>query len=380
MSAMTNSASAPAFTPDAVRRALVIKLRHHGDVLLTAPVISMLKRIAPQCEVDALIYADTTPMLEGHPALAQLHTIDRAWKKQGVVAQAKAESTLLSRLRARNYDLVIHLSVHTRGAWLTRLLRPHWSVGPARSDAGRLWHGSFTHRYPSQSHPHRHTVDTNLDSLRALGFEPTAEDQRVTLVPGAAAEARVEALLAEHGLMPGTFIHLHPTSRWNFKCWPAASVAELIAALHERGWPVVLTSSPDTKEKAMIADILGRLASPVAPTPTPSAVLQAPTLDLSGQLTLKELAALTARAKLFVGVDSAPMHIAASMGTPTVAIFGPSGDREWGPWQTQSRIVTSLNHNCRPCGRAGCEDSKVSECLTTLPVSQVLQACEELLA
>jgi heptosyltransferase-3 len=105
-----------------------------------------------------------------------------------------------------------------------------------------------------------------------------------------------------------------------------------------------------------------------------------PTFDLSGQLSLKELAALAARARLFVGVDSAPMHIAAAMGTPTVAIFGPSGDREWGPWQTQSRVVTSLIHECRPCGRAGCNDSKISECLTTLPVAQVLAACEELLA
>lgn len=381
MSAMTKSvnsltfvpAFAPAFGHNTLRRALVIKLRHHGDVLLTAPVLSMLKRIAPQCEVDALIYADTAPMLEGHPALAQLHTIDRTWKKQGVVAQAKAEMALLSSLRARRYDLVIHLSVHTRGAWLTRLLGPRWSVGPARSDAGRLWHNSFTHRYPSQSHPHRHTVDTNLDSLRVLGFEPMAEDQRVVLVPGATAEARVDALLAERGLAVGQFIHIHPTSRWDFKCWPAERMAQLIVEL--RRWPVILTSAPDAKEKAMIADILERVTA----LSTPSAVSPSPTLDLSGQLSLKELAALAARAKLFVGVDSAPMHIAAAMGTPTVAIFGPSGDREWGPWQTRSRIVTSLNHACRPCGRAGCEDSKISECLTTLPVPQVLTACEELL-
>jgi heptosyltransferase-3 len=91
----------------------------------------------------------------------------------------------------------------------------------------------------------------------------------------------------------------------------------------------------------------------------------APTLDLSGQLTLKELAALAARARLFVGVDSAPMHIAAAMGTPTIGIFGPSGDREWGPWGEGHRVVASLNHPCRPCGRAGCDDSKVSDCLTT---------------
>jgi heptosyltransferase-3 len=105
---------------------------------------------------------------------------------------------------------------------------------------------------------------------------------------------------------------------------------------------------------------------------------------LSGQLSLKELAALTARARLFVGVDSAPMHIAAAMGTPVVAIFGPSGDMEWGPWDglenSRHRVVASNIHPCRPCGMAGCNDSKVSDCLTTLPVAQVLAACEELLA
>jgi heptosyltransferase III len=362
------SSANPAFSPQELRRALVIKLRHHGDVLLATPVLSMLKRIAPQCEVDALIYADTAPMFDRHPALAQLHLIDRNWKRQGLKNQTAAEWRLLSQLRARHYDLVVHLSVHTRGAWLTRLLRPRWSVAPRTGSVRgeKFWNGSFTHFYAAQSHALRHTVDTNLDSLRALGQEPTPEDARVTLVPGAAAEQRVDALLAGRGLLPQRFIHIHPASRWGFKCWPAEYVGELCDVLAAQGWPIVLTSSPDPKEKALIADVL--------------AVSRAPTFDLSGQLSLKELAALTARGRLFVGVDSAPMHMAAAMGTPTVAIFGPSGDREWGPWNVASRVVTSLTHDCRPCGRAGCNDSKISECLTTLPVAQVLQACEELLA
>src|SRR3989339_153778 len=107
-----------AFSPVSLRRVLVIKLRHHGDVLLATPVLSMLKRMAPQCEVDALVYSDTAPMLEGHPALAQLHQIDRNWKRQGLRGQTTAEWKLVSALRARHYDLVVHLSVHTRGAWL----------------------------------------------------------------------------------------------------------------------------------------------------------------------------------------------------------------------------------------------------------------------
>ena len=347
-----------------VRRALVIKLRHHGDVLLAAPVLSALKRAAPQCEVDALVYADTAPMLAGHPALAQLHTIDRHWKRLGVARQAAAEWRLLAALRARRYDLVIHLSVQRRGAWLTRLLRPRWSVAPRYT--GGFWAGSFTHFYAAQSHPDRHTVESNLDSLRALGHEPTAEDKRVVLVPGGAAEARVDALLAEHGLAHGGFIHVHPASRWSFKCWPMDRVAALCDELAQRGWPLVLTAAPDEKERAMIEQV--------------RAAAQAPLVDLSGRLSLKELAALTARARLFVGVDSAPMHIAAAMGTPTVAIFGPSGDREWGPWNVASRVVASADHACRPCGRDGCEGSKISQCLTTLPVAQVLAACDALLA
>lgn len=347
-----------------LRRALVIKLRHHGDVLLAAPVLAALRHTAPQCEVDALVYADTAPMLSGHPALTQLHVIDRGWKRRGALARAAAELRLLADLRARSYDLVVHLSVHRRGAWLTRLLRPRQAIAPRYT--GGFWENSFTHFYPAQSHPHRHTVETNLDSLRALGYEPTAEDKRVALVPGAAAEAGVDALLAAHGLARGGFVHVHPASRWTFKCWPMDKVAALCDRLAAQGWPAVLTAAPDDKERAMVAQV--------------AAAAQTPCVDLSGQLSLKELAALTARARLFVGVDSAPMHIAAAMGTPTVAIFGPSGDREWGPWQVASRIVASAAHPCRPCGKDGCEGSKISACLTELPVEPVWAACADLLA
>jgi len=364
----------PAFDPAQISRVLVIKLRHHGDVLLASPVLTMLRRIAPQAEIDGLVYSDTAPMLAGHPALSQLHLIDRHWKKQGLTSQAAAEWALIRQLRARRYDLVVHLSVHTRGSWLVRLLRPRWSVAPNIPDKKGVafWRASFTHLYPSQSHSERHTVDTNLDSLRALGLTPLPDDQRVTLVAGAAAEAKLTDVLAHHGLPAGGYIHIHPASRWAFKCWPAARMAALCDLLTAKGWPIVLTSAPDVNEKSLIAAVLAARAS------------QAGSLvDLSGQLSLKELAALSAKARLFVGVDSAPMHIAAAMGTPTVGIFGPSGDREWAPWgqpMTLHRVVASTTHPCRPCGMAGCNDSKISDCLETLPVAQVLAACEELLA
>ena len=184
------------------------------------------------------------------------------------------------------------------------------------------------------------------------------------MIDGAQAATRVEALLAQHGAAPG-YVHIHPTSRWLFKTWPAERVAQLIDALQSAGRRVVLTAAPAPRELAMIELILGLCT--IAP------------VNLAGQLSLKEVASVARRAALFVGVDSAPMHIAASQGTPTVALFGPSGDIEWGPWKTVHRIVASDVHPCRPCGQDGCGGSKVSECLTTLPVERVLGAARALL-
>ncbi|MBA2690243.1 MAG: putative lipopolysaccharide heptosyltransferase III [Burkholderiales bacterium] len=347
----------------AIRRVLVIKLRHHGDVLLASPVFQVLKNHAPHVEVDALIYLDTSEMLTGHPAISEVHTIDRHWKRQGFEAQIRGEWRLLKTLQSRRYDLLIHLTEHHRGAWLSRLIGPRCSVAYDDPRRGRLWRRSFTHRYPYPKSTPRHTVELNLDALRRIGIQPSLAERRLVLVPGKAAEQAVDDLLIKHGLNERRFIHIHPTSRWFFKTWPVERVAELCDALHARGERVVLTSAPDEREKSMIAAILDRA--------------NFPPVDLSGQLSLKDLAALTRRARLFIGVDSAPMHIAAAMQTPVAALFGPSGEIVWGPWMVQHRIIAS-NHSCRPCGNDGCGGGKISECLTILPLEQVLAAVREL--
>lgn len=345
-------------------RVLVIKLRHHGDVLLASPVLSVLKARARQVEIDALVYDDTRDMLDQHPALAQLHTVGRRWRALGPIARAGGEFALWRTLRARRYDLIVHLTDHPRGAWLARTLGATASVAPAR--AGRWWNASFTHRYPVVSGGRRHIVETHLDALRRIGLQSTLDERRLVLEPGAAAVAHVDGLLASHGLGAGGFIHLHPASRWRFKCWPVASNVTLIDALVGAGYRVVLTGAPTDEERAFIADILAHTQSRL--------------VDLTGALTLKQLAALTACARLFVGVDSAPMHMAAAMGTPVVALFGPSGDIEWGPWQVAHRVVSSQSHPCRPCGFDGCGGGKVSDCLTAIPPARVLDAVRSLLA
>src|SRR5262249_26969325 len=142
-------------------RALVIKLRHHGDVLLAAPVLSALK--ARGVEVDALLYEDTAPMLQGHPALSRLHVVGRNWKADGALSRLSKERRLFGDLRERRYGLIVHLTEHPRGAWLARTLGARYSVAPRMSDASAFWAGSFTHLYPLA--PRRHMVEVNLDAL-----------------------------------------------------------------------------------------------------------------------------------------------------------------------------------------------------------------------
>ncbi|MGH8675096.1 MAG: putative lipopolysaccharide heptosyltransferase III [Burkholderiales bacterium] len=355
---------------EAVRRALVVKLRHQGDVLLASPVFSVLKRSAPHAEVDALVYADTAPMLTGHPAISEVFCIDRGWKTLGPLARAGAEWKLLSALRARRYDLLVQLTEHWRGAWLARALGARWAVAPRVAGRGRFWKKSFTHLVSKPLASARHVVEGNLDALRRIGIYPGVEERGLTLVAGPAAEERIARLLVERGLAGQSFVQVHPCSRWRFKCWPADKMAALIDRLHSEGHRVVLTAAPDKAEAQMIDDILARVAQPVA-------------ANLAGQLSLKELAALTARARLFIGVDSAPMHVAAAVRTPAVAIFGPSGADLWGPWGVprsgRHRVVAKDEYTCRPCGLDGCGGGKVSDCLVTLEVARVWAAASELL-
>jgi heptosyltransferase III len=340
---------------EGVTRALVIKLGHLGDVLLAAPVISVLKRHAPHAEIDALVYASTAAMLSGHPGLARLLPIRR---------DLRSELALLVALRRRRYDLVVALSDKPRAAWITRLSGARYAVTlDRRRERPAFWRRSFTHFYPFPQGNTRHTVEMHLDALRALGIEPRPEERRIEFVPGAEAERRVDALLAEQGLARGGFIVVHPASRWLFKCWPAARVAELVNRLQARGERIVVTGAGDANEAPYMEAVLAGVDRPV--------------LDLAGKLSLKELAAMIGRARLFFGADSAPLHMASAMGTPAVVLFGPSGEKEWGPWQIPGRVLTS-RHPCRPCGNAGCGGGERSECLEVIPVDEVLAAIDDL--
>ena len=243
----------------------------------------------------------------------------------------RKKKTFRRAARARRYDLVVHLSEQPRGAWLARALGARFSVAPAMRGRGAVL-GEELHASLSARAQGRHQVEVNLDALRRIGLQPGIERaQGACSFPAPPPKARVDASCS----MDEPFIHVHPASRWRFKCWPARAQRRADRSPGADGHRVVLTAAPDPDELALVDEILGKAKSKP--------------LNLAGKLSIKELGALTARARLFVGVDSMPMHLAAAMGTPTVALFGPSGELEWGPWNVAQRVVTSA-HSCRPCG------------------------------
>jgi len=354
---------------DEVRSILVIATRQIGDVLLTAPLIDAARRRWPAAAIDVLGFERTLGMLEGHAAVRERIEVPagQGWR---------ASMALLQRLW-RRYDLAL-VTQHSDRAhlygWCAARVRS--GLVPARRSTS--WWKRLLLR-------HAVTIDddttpTVLEKLALL--QPWQADAGAVTVappPARALPADLESALATR------FVVVHVPSMWSYKQWPLASFERLIAGLLAAGHQVVLSGSGSPTDQAQVAP-MRRLGAPPR------------LLDASGRLDLRQMAALLARAALYVGPDTSITHLAAACGTPVVTMFGPTNPVRWGPWpqgasaaayrraqprQTAGRIVLlQAAQDCIACGRAGCDDHHHSRsaCLDALPVERVLDECLAVLA
>ena len=218
------------------------------------------------------------------------------------------------------------------------------------------WWRSFSHHYAAPVP--RDKIESHLDSLRRIGCPVAREDKRTSLPAAPEAASRVAGLLAEHGLEPGRFVLVHPTSRWIYKCWMPERYAEVINRLAAAGIRVVVTAAPSAVERDFVTEMMKNVTSEL--------------VNLTGKLTLPELGALIGQASCFFGVDSVPMHMAAAAGTPLVALFGPSSQAIWAPKGAGAMVLSSTTRECLPCMKHGCGNSGYSECLEDVTVERVL--------
>jgi heptosyltransferase-3 len=342
-----------------VRRILVVKMRHHGDVLLSTPLFSALKRHLPEAEIDALIYRETAPMVEGHPALRNLLLYDRAWKRRSWWTKLRQEISLLWKIRQGRYDLVVNLTEGDRGAIVAWASGSPLRVGVDPGKTGFFGKRAiYTHLARLCPTP-RHAVEQNLDVIRRIGIFPEGGERCLIWNLPEAARTAIRPLL------PTRYVAVHPSSRWRFKTLPPAHMGAIIRELARRGHTVVVTSGPEATELAMVEEILrGGSTEKI--------------ISLAGQTTLHELGAVIEGASVLLTVDSVPLHMASALQTPVVALFGPTSEIKWGPWHhARSRVVTS-SHSCRPCGLDGCGGSKRSDCLAGYVLQNIVDHVEHL--
>lgn len=346
------------------RSILVIKLRNIGDVLLTSPVFANVRATYPNARICALVNSGTEEMLTGNPDIDRVIVYDRSVKKLSRTSRIREELKLLSSIRNEHFEVVFNLTSGDRGAIAAFVSGAQTRIGVDSYGGGMPLKNRMFTQVIKPPGPALHTVEHNLFFLESAGVATPL--RRVSFYFSQDDAETVSRFLKQHEAPDGGFFHAHLTSRWMFKTLPPAVAARAIDLFSSRtGYTAVFTAAPVEHE----LNYLRRVRE----------LCTTATIDLGGSLTLKQLGALSAAATCFVGVDSAPMHMAAALDIPVLAFFGPSSVNNWGPWdnrlqsnpytavngiQTSGRhVVVQSDRPCVPCHRDGCNGSKVSDCL-----------------
>jgi ADP-heptose:LPS heptosyltransferase len=321
-------------------RLLAIQLKRIGDLILTSPALRAMKLAHPQTHLTLAISGGTADLL---PALSE-------WVDDALIYRAGGPGSgsnlaLWGELWRGGFDGCVDFTGRDRSALMTLASRAKKRiiVRDALRRKGWVRRLCYTDIVDSPVRA-RHTVDHYLDHLAPLGIapapaapaapaanalaggdEPTPPGPALRL-PAPTIEA-ARQLLQAHGLTPGGFVLVHPGSARSEKYWlPERWAAVINYCQEERGIPCVLTGGRgDSFEDAHLAKILTRLAAPCA--------------NFAGKLDLLTLAAVIADARLFIGVDSGPMHLAAAWRKPQIALFGPTNPFHWRPRQAGCLVL-----------------------------------------
>jgi heptosyltransferase-3 len=306
----------------------VFKFRNIGDVLLMTPALRAIRHAFPRARIVAIVNSVTDAMLEGNPHVDEVIAYGRGVQHFGPLRQAAYEAAFAWDLRKRGFDLTIDLSMSDRAVWCSLASSPRYSVSFLHHTWGpRNWRRfAFTHAMPYPENI-SHEVEKQLQLLAQFGIR-TTDDSLVLRVKGED-RAWAKALIEPFCLGGRPVVHVHPVSRWLFKCWHDDRMAAVIDWLEEEcRCRVIVTSSANERELTRSQAILRRCrTSPIF---------------LPGTTSLGQLAALSQASDCFFGVDTAPMHMAGAVGTPVVALFGPSHSASWAPWSARAVVLQKI--------------------------------------
>ena len=333
---------------------LVIKLRYIGDVLLATPILHALRDAFPKARLTMAVNRGTEDILKENADLNDVLVVDRA----GLAADIR----FLREIRRRRFDCVIDLTDGDRSAVMA------WASGaPIRiglNDEQR-WRGRL---YTSVVMPQAaHRVERDLAVLEALGLEPIYSPPvlRTSIRDDMDAIELLESLgvMNTLGVPHRPLVLMHPGARYWFKAWPVERFAELSDRLSDAHGCQVLIGGAEQDRSAAEAIHARARSAPIV---------------LTGRADLRQFAALLKRCTLFIGHDTGAMHIAAAVGTPIVALFGPSDPAEWGPCGRHVSILYK-GMDCRPCFHPTCKRGE-ENCMRQVSVDEVYEAASKWIA
>lgn len=331
-----------------VRRILLIKPSSLGDIVHAMPTLAALRERFPQAEVTWLVKRQWASLVEVIKGVDHVCAVE-----QGLMGWLGR----VPDLRAAGFDLVVDLQGLFRSgamAWLTGCSR---RVGFANAREGSPFFYTQRVAVPTGS---MHAVDRYLLVTEALGAARPKEP-RFEFIDRAEDRQAVETLLTAAGLagvLP--WVAMNVSARWETKRWPPQHFAEAADQLAEAGIPIVFMGGP--AERPETRAVMARMRTKA--------------VDLTGQTPVGLLPSLLRRAAVLVTNDSGPMHIAAAVGTPVVALFGPTDPVRTGPYG-RGHVVLSNPVECRPCFRRECSRAVTLECLTGVTSEQVVRAVQQ---
>ena len=338
---------------------LIVKLSAIGDVVHTLAFLDVIHQNFPLAEIDWVVEESAAGIIAGHPVIRRVIISRRkSWRRQ-LFKDRRYEkvfreiSSLAGTLRRIRYDCVIDLQGLLKSGILTGIARGARKVGMAGAREGA---SLFLKESPVPVNYHQHAIDRYLEVAAYLGCEWDRWNNRIPVSP--ADRRAVEKLLADRGGKGETLVAINPMAKWKTKLWKPGLFAHLadriMTALNCR---VVFTGSGE--DRPVMENILSRMKKRP--------------LNLAGRTGLKELAFLYDRCGVLVTTDTGPMHMAAAMGTPVVALFGPTSPLRTGPYGPGHRVVTS-GADCSPCLKKSCENWT---CMGNITVDSVFQAVKE---
>lgn len=353
------------------RRILIIRLDLIGDLVLSMVAVRVLKRAYPDAEIDLISVPASARVIEGDPDLTNVIGYDpNIWRRPKALLSKKnwqTLRTLLRTLRTREYDLTISLL----GKWaatLAALSGARRTLGFGREGFPGLLTDSVPGKHWTRGEK-KHEVDYCLELAQAAGATINAEDRYPHLYMSDQTTQEIEQLLATQGYQPARpLIACHVSANnGQSKRWPVPYWATLMDRLvREEKAMVILTGAP--ADLPLIAKITSRMREQ--------------TFNLAGKTSLTQLAALLKRADLLITGDSGPMHMAAAVETPIIAIHGPTDPALSGPVSHQATVMRS-DIWCSPCYEAKeTADCRffTTQCMKNILPAQVFGVAQEKLS